>query len=934
KTVPRTPQQNGVVERRSRTLIEAARTMLIFSKALMFLWAEAVATACYTQNRSLIHTRHHKTPYELVHNEKHNLIFFRVFGALCYPTNDIEDLGKLQLTADVGIFVGYAPSSKGYRIYNKRTRRIMETIYVHLDELTKQTASVHLESLLPFVILQTSPGSPHHQPPPPPPPAGPSGASRAPGASGSSQEPPPPPPPSSTNQESPSKGSAAPSSTKTTASDMGPDEHAQLSDDEDIESSHIPKVNLRQDWWKPLEEERHTGDIAIFIEWFCMRRGITELKPQDLEGPAFKIVKYDIAAMYGISHWWFQRQRFYIDRHTSEGDRRAVRTHIRILSVVRIEVFSTYGYHYMKKVVLRLVDLNEHVIAERDFKAVMFRDKYGVQMMMRFNEIHKFGDGTLQQIDEALDYRVKEFRINKMNPEALEDKEDLSQPGELCWWTPQRGRLHTFKAYRMIKSFWHSRPLSDDFEDGNPARANIKQALGRGQGTNPRCRGAAGYGGAQNIVGKDDPGQARQIKCYNCNGLRHIARNCTQPKHPHNFDYFKDKMLLMQAQENRVALNEEHLLFLAGGHDNTIDEDVYEQPVQNLALNVDNVFQADDGDAFDSDVDEAPMAQNMFMKNLSSAIPVYDEAGPSYDSDILSEYVKDNTVPGVHINVSSVPNDAYMMIYNDMYEPHAQSVSKTSQNTAVENSLTAKLATYKKQVELVGNANPGQARQVKCYNYNSTGHIARNCTQPKQPQNSEYYKDKMLLMQAQENEVALDEEQLLFLAADDCNAFDSDVDEASTIQTMFMANMSFADPITDEAGPSYDSDVLSKVQDHDRYQDAVCAHHEEHVMHDSVQLKHVVDSHADYTSNSNMIPYDQRPLLDDYKKGKKINDLQHIMCGDMFKDSNSYLESRGSIEDFVSFREMITSQLLYLRGSSYETFLFCYHQIGEDCWDS
>nr|GFB56435.1 integrase, catalytic region, zinc finger, CCHC-type, peptidase aspartic, catalytic [Tanacetum cinerariifolium] len=81
-----------------------------------------VATACYTQNRSLIHTRHHKTPYELVHNKKPGLTFFRVFGALCYPTNDSEDFGKLQPTADTGIFVGYAPSRKGYRIYNKRTR--------------------------------------------------------------------------------------------------------------------------------------------------------------------------------------------------------------------------------------------------------------------------------------------------------------------------------------------------------------------------------------------------------------------------------------------------------------------------------------------------------------------------------------------------------------------------------------------------------------------------------------------------------------------------------------------------------------------------------------------------------------------------------------------------------------------------------------------
>ncbi|GJZ02182.1 retrovirus-related pol polyprotein from transposon TNT 1-94 [Tanacetum coccineum] len=73
--------------------------------ALMFLWAEAMATSCYTQNRSLIHTLHNKTPYELVHDKKLGLTFFRVFGALCYPINDSEDLGKLQLTADIGIFL-------------------------------------------------------------------------------------------------------------------------------------------------------------------------------------------------------------------------------------------------------------------------------------------------------------------------------------------------------------------------------------------------------------------------------------------------------------------------------------------------------------------------------------------------------------------------------------------------------------------------------------------------------------------------------------------------------------------------------------------------------------------------------------------------------------------------------------------------------------
>ncbi|GJT87401.1 hypothetical protein Tco_1069118 [Tanacetum coccineum] len=240
----------------------------------------------------------------------------------------------------------------------------------------------------------------------------------------------------------------------------------------------------------------------------------------------------------------------------------------------------------------------------------------------------------------------------------------------------------------------------------------------KGQGNNARGAGAAGYGGAQNRVGNANLGQARQVKCYNSN-----------------------------AQENGVALDEKQLLFIAGGQDNVIDEDVDEQPVQDLALNMDNVFQANDCDAFDFNVNEAPTAQTMFMANLLSADPVYDEAGPSYDSNILSEvhdhdhyqdavcehheehemhdnvqpnyvvdshanytsdsnmipydqYVKDNAVPVVQSNVSSVPNDAYMMIFNDMHEPHAQSVSDTTQNTVVDNSLTTELATYKEQVEL------------------------------------------------------------------------------------------------------------------------------------------------------------------------------------------------------------------------------------------
>nr|GEW22069.1 hypothetical protein [Tanacetum cinerariifolium] len=100
-SIARTPQQNGVIERQNQTLVEAARTMLIFFKALEFIWAEAIGTGCFTQNLSIVHTRHNKTPYELIRGRKPNCQYFHVFRSLCYLTNDFDDLGKMKSKADI-----------------------------------------------------------------------------------------------------------------------------------------------------------------------------------------------------------------------------------------------------------------------------------------------------------------------------------------------------------------------------------------------------------------------------------------------------------------------------------------------------------------------------------------------------------------------------------------------------------------------------------------------------------------------------------------------------------------------------------------------------------------------------------------------------------------------------------------------------------------
>ncbi|GJS88399.1 ribonuclease H-like domain-containing protein [Tanacetum coccineum] len=146
-SVARTPQQNRVAERRNRTLIKAARTMLADSKLSTTFWAEAVNTACYLQNIVLVVKPHNKTPHEFFHVRTPTLSFIRPFGYPVTIPNTIDHLGKFDGKADEGFFVGYSLNSKAFRVFNSRTRIVEENLHIRFSESTPNVAGSGLDWL-------------------------------------------------------------------------------------------------------------------------------------------------------------------------------------------------------------------------------------------------------------------------------------------------------------------------------------------------------------------------------------------------------------------------------------------------------------------------------------------------------------------------------------------------------------------------------------------------------------------------------------------------------------------------------------------------------------------------------------------------------------------------------------------------------------------
>ncbi|GKD20060.1 hypothetical protein Tco_1221763 [Tanacetum coccineum] len=278
-----------------------------------------------------------------------------------------------------------------------------------------------------------------------------------------------------------------------------------------------------RDMRKPLPTRRHALSISKLKAAYYPDFGLEELVPSLWTESKSD---YDISLAYGISHWWFKRKEFYIVRHSAPSDRNAVRSHMKILSVVSLKTYSRYGYTFLKEIILRRADYKEYKISEADFKnlhpsdfedlyllnlqgklnhlsgsdkvhlsttvnlwtrnivirqrvedlqledytiiskprAVIYRDRNDQKKMMQETEVHKFSDGTLTRILKKLDHMVKDFKLYQYNP-GMENRiwsDDDKRRSEEFMKIIER-RLKIRRIVRNLESFVSGRIKDIDY---------------------------------------------------------------------------------------------------------------------------------------------------------------------------------------------------------------------------------------------------------------------------------------------------------------------------------------------------------------------------------------------------------------------------------------------------------------------------------------
>ncbi|GKE42262.1 hypothetical protein Tco_1469546, partial [Tanacetum coccineum] len=227
-----------------------------------------------------------------------------------------------------------------------------------------------------------------------------------------------------------------------------------ISDSEDTDTAHLPKIKTRPDWLKPVPKEDRLASPKP--DWFqmekchllltdqvdlvnpeCHRVVPNVSKPLPLGGPPGQIKserEYDISAAYGISHWWFKRKEFYITRHSAPSDRSTVKSYMRILSVVSLKTYERYGYNFLKEIVLHRADYKEYKISEADFKNMHpddFEDLYLLHLQGHLNhlsgadKVHLFNAVNLWIRNIVIRKHVEDLQLGI---EIYQTKLNLTQP--------------------------------------------------------------------------------------------------------------------------------------------------------------------------------------------------------------------------------------------------------------------------------------------------------------------------------------------------------------------------------------------------------------------------------------------------------------------------------------------------------------------------
>nr|GEZ38486.1 hypothetical protein [Tanacetum cinerariifolium] len=426
----------------------------------------------------------------------------------------------------------------------------------------------------------------------------------------------------------------------------------------------------------------------------------------------------------------------------------------------------------------------------------------------------------------------------------------------------------------------------------------------------------------------------RAIVCYNCKSEGHMAKQCTKPKRKRDAEWFKDKVLLVQAQANGQVLQEEELDFLA-------DPEMAESSTNQTVVTTNAAYQADDLDAYDSDCDELNSAKVALMANLShygSDNLAENSTPPARQNDLILsviEQLKTQVVNCTKINQDNKQVNELLTAELERYRNQERVLNKqindnqastsyehsleieTLKHTMSEHlkeneSLTQKITLLKNDFQkeesrnidrelaleklqatvnngrvtiqpipgrqnfvLAGSSRPftsgsggapGKQRVIVCYNCKGEGHMSKKCTKPKRKRDAKWFKDKVLLVQAQANGLVLQEEELEFLAdlgtaesssnqtvvtnnaayqANDLNAYDSDCDEINSAKIALMANLSH-----------YGSDNLAEVNNHDNKANYL-THQEMQVPSKFKQSNILFHSNTESTSDSNIISYSQ-----------------------------------------------------------------------------